>query len=129
MRSLHPPIATNGTRAIITKLHPNLIEAKVSVGPYKNEIILIPRIPTVPSDYNIPIPFKCVQFPVKLYFAITISKSQGHTFACCGVDLSMPVFTHGMLYVALSRTGNPNHLTICSPTNSTRNVVYREIFQ
>ena len=99
------------------------------MGPYKNEIILIPQIATVPSDYNIPIPFKCVQFPVKLYFAITISKSQGHTFACCGVDLSMPVFTHGMLYVALSRTGNPNHLTICSPTNAPQNVVYREIFQ
>ena len=67
MRSLRPPIATNGTRAIITKLHPNLIEAKVSVGPYKNEIILIPRIPTVPPDYTIPISFKRVQFPVKLF--------------------------------------------------------------
>ena len=60
MRSLRPPIATNGTRAIITKLHPNLIEAKVSVGPYKNEIILIPQIATVPSYYNIPNPLKRV---------------------------------------------------------------------
>ena len=31
MRSPHPLIATNGTRATITELHPNLIEAKVSL--------------------------------------------------------------------------------------------------
>ena len=60
---------------------------------------------------------------------MTINKSQGQTFARCGVDLTMPVYTHGILYLALSRTGNPDHLTICSPTNSTRNVVYRGIFQ
>lgn len=105
------------------------IDAKMSVIPYQNEIILISIIPTVPSECNVPVPFKRIQFLIKLGFAMTVNKSRGQTFSICGVDLTMPVFSHGMLYVALSRTLNSDHPTICSPRNSIRYGVYREIFK
>ena len=44
-----------------------------------------------------------------------------------GVDLIIPVFSHGMVYVALSRTGSAHSLTLLTPGGSTRNVVYREV--
>jgi len=43
------------------------------------------------------------QYPIKLAWAITIHKSQGHTFDNIIVDLGAGAFAHGQLYVALSR--------------------------
>jgi ATP-dependent DNA helicase PIF1 len=43
------------------------------------------------------------QFPMKLAWAITIHKSQGLTFDNINIDLGRGAFTHGQLYVALSR--------------------------
>ena len=43
------------------------------------------------------------QYPIKLAWAITIHKSQGQTFEKVIIDLGYGAFTHGQLYVALSR--------------------------
>ncbi|KAL3652540.1 hypothetical protein CASFOL_002221 [Castilleja foliolosa] len=66
---------------------------------------------------------------------MTINKSQGQSLANVGLYLKKPVFSHGQLYVALSRVTNPSGLKILLSSNdednrsSTVNVVYKEIFQ
>ena len=48
------------------------------------------------------------QFLVRLSFAITINKSQGQTIPSVGIYLPRHVFSHGQLYVALSRGVSQN---------------------
>ena len=62
---------------------------------------------------------------------MTINKTQGATLKKVGIYLIDPVFSHGQLYVALSRVAYLNDIIVA--TNSiidvlTRNLVYKEIF-
>ena len=82
LRNINPPKLCNGTRMIITRLMPNVIESTLLSGKYKGESVLIPRIPMIPTD--MPFEFKRLQFPIRLAFAMTINKAQGQTPNVCG---------------------------------------------
>ena len=66
---------------------------------------------------------------------MTINKSQGQTFDLVGICLPKGVFSHGQLYVALSRVGDPAGVVLCAPGAPTddhgavftTNVVYKEV--
>ncbi|KAG0723657.1 hypothetical protein GWK47_042273 [Chionoecetes opilio] len=67
-----------------------------------------------------------LQFPIRVAFAMTINKCQGPTKSYVGVYLPTPVFTHGQLYVSLSRVGCADAVEVLAPRGITRNVVYPE---
>ena len=58
------------------------------------------------------------QFPIKLSFAMTINKAQGQTLNQVAVFLKQPCFSHGQLYVALSRLRRADKLKIFYDENS-----------
>jgi len=93
-------------------------------------IRLLPRIRLTTTDENLPFLLERTQFPVRLCFAMTVNKSQGQSLDQVGVDLRTPAFTHGQLYVALSRVTSLDGLTLLpseqTPTH-TDNVVYPEV--
>lgn len=97
------------------------------------QIALIPRITLSPSDKSIDFAFKLKrrQFPVQLAFAMTINKAQGQSVKHVGIDLRTPVFSHGQLYVALSRATSPHNIKVVLPAESseptTMNIVYPEV--
>ncbi|CAG8632601.1 37545_t:CDS:2 [Gigaspora margarita] len=72
--------------------------------------------------------YKGTHFPVSLAFAMTINKSQGQSLSRVGLDLTTPIFTHGQLYVALSRTTSKQNLKIITNNDKrTKNIVYTKI--
>ena len=128
LRSLDPLKVTNGTRCVITKLSANTIEAKISHGRYAGHDIIIPRIPLIPSKSSLSFEFRRLQLPIALCFAMT-NTSQSQTFEAVGVNFTNESFTHGMVYVALSRVGSPNCLTLLVYKDcKTCNVVHSEVF-
>ncbi|KAL8621594.1 hypothetical protein ACOMHN_026265 [Nucella lapillus] len=126
LRALQPPKINNGTRCVVKRLQSNMIEATIACGPFQGEAVLLPRIPLEPTDSPLPFTFRRLQFPIKPAFALTINKSQGQTFSVLGADLREPCFSHGMFYVAVSRTGSCQTLTLLAPKQETRSVVYPE---
>ncbi|KAL4590603.1 hypothetical protein LXL04_003540 [Taraxacum kok-saghyz] len=126
----------NGTRLICKGFQMNFIDAEIVVGHYAGKRVFLPRIPLCPStDDMFPFKLKRKQFSVRLSFAMTINKAQGQTIQNVGVYLPESVFSHGQLYVALSRgISRENTKVLVKPvkdfTNEgvyISNVVYREV--
>ena len=133
LRNLNPSAGLcNGTRLIIKSIQTRFIEASISFGTHKGKNVLIPRMPLIPSDTNLPFEFERNQFPIRPSFCMTINKAQGQTLQFASVWLGDEfVFTHGQLYVALSRVSNFSSLLIAinDPNFFTRNVVFTEILK
>ena len=70
------------------------------------------------------------QFPVKLAYSLTANKAQGQTLDMVGVYISREFFSHGQLYVALSRVGDMKSVRILFKKENqhhVKNVVYKEV--
>ncbi|XP_058726063.1 ATP-dependent DNA helicase PIF1-like [Vicia villosa] len=125
----------NGTRLTVTRLANHVIEAKIISGKNVGNIIYIPRMSLSPSQS--PWTFKLVrrQFPIIVSFAMTINKSQGQSLDHVGLYLPKEVFSHGQLYVDISRVKSKKGLRILihdkdkEALTITTNVVFKEVFQ
>ncbi|XP_074271299.1 uncharacterized protein LOC141595232 [Silene latifolia] len=132
IRNLQPSFGLcNGTRLVYKHFLPNSIECVIMTGQHTGDHVFIPRIKLRPGpSTNYPFQFQRNQFPLKLSFAMTVNKCQGQTLSQVAVYLPRPCFSHGQLYVALSRARKASQVTVFSvpgpeavPATFVKNVV------
>ena len=105
----------------------------------KNKVLILPRIPLRYGGQSFPFELTRLQFPIKIAFALTINRAQGQSVTTCGILLPKNVWTHGQIYVAFSRCGNPNNIYVWAEQSQfkdykldpgkkyVKNVVYHEV--
>ena len=136
MRNLDPCKGhCNGTRYVVSGMYDHVIDATVATGVHVGQRIMIPRIPTCPSESIFPFKMQRRQFPLRRCFAMTANKAQGQGLNKIGIYLKKQFFSHGQLYVALSRVGCKQNVKILAKDGRfpgkegvyIDNVVYPEI--
>ena len=111
-RAIHGLGIANNSRVRIVGIHPHCVEV-ITIGEYERRLIRIPRI-----SFKFRLPYgksyqlTRMQFPLRLAYAMTYNKSQSQTLVKVLLDITSPPFSHGQLYVALSRVRDCRNITI-----------------
>ncbi|KAL1348887.1 hypothetical protein AAHE18_07G112700 [Arachis hypogaea] len=137
LRNIDPKAGLcNGTRLLCQGTFQNMLDVEILTGHHSGKRAFLPQIKHKTTE-NSGLPFVLIrkQFPVRLSFALTINKSQGQTIPKVGIYLPKHVFSHGQLYVALSRSISQSTTKILVKEGTvdgkggqfTKNVVFKEI--
>ena len=95
---------TNNKRVRIVKI----TKYRILIASVGDEVPITASLPRF--RFNIKLPFgksfkmQRTQFPLRLAYAVTINKAQGQQYDRIIVDITKAPFSHGHLYVALSRS-------------------------
>ncbi|MCP3882687.1 MAG: AAA family ATPase [Sulfitobacter sp.] len=113
MRNLDADLGLcNGVRALVVHAMPRLLDILLISGTHAGNRAYIPRLGLAPKNPDLPFVLRRRQFPVKLAWGMTCNKAQGQTLKRVGLYLPAPVFSHGQLYVSLSRASKARDVRI-----------------
>lgn len=120
----------NGDTGVITSIHPDSVMVKLASG---NEVEVVHY---TWETYSYSVKGRSVtkevvgsfrQIPITLGWAISIHKSQGMTLDSAAIHTGNGCFSHGQLYVAVSRVRDLNNLSFLRQENVTeRDLIVRE---
>ena len=69
------------------------------------------------------------QYPVIPAYCLSVHKAQGQTLQKVGLIFESDPFTHGQLYVALSRVAGWDCITACHSNSNIKNIVLRHLLR
>ena len=110
-RSLKSGNISTNSRVRIIAISSHVIKAELLSD--SNRIVLIPKIRfKFKLDYGESYQMMRCQFPLRLAYCMTYNKSQSQTFTRILLDVINEPFTHGHLYVAMSRITNCENIRL-----------------
>jgi ATP-dependent exoDNAse (exonuclease V) alpha subunit len=121
----------NGTRGIMTCMTNRVLELCLLGDDHDGHLVFLPRIKCYPSNAQIPFQLCYLQFCVRNAFSMSVNKVQGQSLKYVGPDFCSSVFTHGQLYIAVSRATSVNRIKAIwdpkFPNPVTKNYVFPEV--
>ena len=127
LRNINPGDGVcNGSRGILTRATPRVLEVQLLSGEHAGELIFIPQAGIIPNETQVPFKLKCLQFPIWLCFAnyqqVTraIYKLSGdrcqicsvHTWAVLCCDFTSNFCSQHQNNIGWSTSGSCNKKTI-----------------
>ena len=125
----------NGIKYVVRNIRPHVVELMAISGSKAGSTLFLPRIIMMSESAMLPFTIRRRQFPIRLCFGMTANRAQGQTLATVGVYMTADFFTHGQVYVALSRCGDRREINVLKrmergakgrPTKI-KNVVYKSV--
>ena len=107
----------NGVRCVLLSIiGSKSVFVRLISGPGAGDIILLPSVifAITPEQSGLPFSIRRRQLPMIPAFAVTVHKAQGQTLSKVGIYITTPMFTHGQLYTALSRTRGWSNIRVYS---------------
>lgn len=126
---------TNGQRGIVKKLFANSVIVAIEHNGFEEEVEVTPftwetyAYNATAKGLTKEVEWQYSQIPLQLGWAITIHSSQGMTLDGVAVDVGRGCFSHGQLYVALSRAKDLENMSIASPISMHDLIVDRDVKQ
>jgi len=114
----------NGMGMRVLGIRRNCMEVAIIGKRFDGKVCLLPRIKLTTSKEELPFILQQTHFSICIYYAMTINKSQDQSLEHVGIYLYTLAFTHGALYVALSRVTSLNGQTLL-PSKQT--LTFRQI--
>ena len=109
------------------------IQCRITTGPSAGSVVLMMKcvFTVTPEASGLPFTLTRRQYPMIPAYCLSVHKAQGQTLKMCGIVFESDPFTHGQLYVALSRVASWNNLFVHLHTgeNSIHNVVHKHLLQ
>ena len=100
----------NGPRCLLIAASQGVLHVEIATGPNTGQRAFVPRCKLTSTEGELPFVLTRRQFPVAPCFPMTINKAQGQTLDRVGIFLWRPFFSHGQLYVAVSRATSQQNL-------------------
>jgi ATP-dependent exoDNAse (exonuclease V) alpha subunit len=122
----------NGTQMLILRIGDGFVLERIMSGRFNGQVLSIPKIKLFnKGSPRSGLSFYRYQFPFAPAYAMSVNKAQGQTLKRVGIMMKSDMFSHGQLYVALSRTSHVDNLMIAktSPSTELVNVVHKAIFE
>ena len=130
-----PPEPSCGIKYVVRNIRPHVVELMAISRSKAGSTLFLPRIIMMSESAMLPFTIRRRQFPIRLCFGMTANRAQGQTLATVGVYMTAEFFTHGHVYVALSRCGDRRRIKVLKrmergakgrPTQI-KNVVYKSV--
>ena len=91
------------------------------------ELIMKAKFTITPEASGLPFTMLRVQYPLIAAYCLSVHKAQGQSLLRLGIVFESDPFTHGQLYVALSRVGGWENVFAYYQGDDIRNIVLKHL--